>query len=133
MSAPEESLVLARAAAHAAVEKLATDVVAMDVSDLLYITDVFVVCSADTERQVGAVVDGVEEQLLHEHRRKPLRREGQTDARWVLLDYGDIVVHVLHAEDRAFYALERLWKDAPTVDLQLDQQPGAGPGENGRA
>jgi ribosome-associated protein len=133
VSAPEESLVLARAAAHAAVEKLATDVVAMDVSDLLYITDVFVVCSADTERQVGAVVDGVEEQLLREHRRKPLRREGQTDARWVLLDYGDIVVHVLHAEDRAFYALERLWKDAPTVDLQLDQQPGADTGENGRA
>jgi ribosome-associated protein len=133
VSAPEESLVLARAAAHAAVEKLATDVVAMDVSDLLYITDVFVVCSADTERQVGAVVDGVEEQLLRQHRRKPLRREGQTDARWVLLDYGDIVVHVLHAEDRAFYALERLWKDAPTVDLQLDQQPGADTGENGRA
>ena len=87
------------------------------------ITDVFLVCSGDSERQVAAIVDGIEEALLTERRRKPLRREGERDARWVLLDYGDIVVHVQHAEDRAFYALERLWRDAPVIDLQTDYGP----------
>lgn len=73
------------------------------------------------ERQVSAIVDGVEEALLTQRRRKPLRREGERDARWVLADHGDIVVHVQHAEDRAFYALERLWRDAPVLDLRIDE------------
>lgn len=123
MSAPEESIELARAAARAAADKIATDVIALDVSETLVITDIFVVCSGDSERQVSAIVDGVEEALLRETRRKPLRREGQQDSRWVLLDYGDIVVHVQHAEDRAFYALERLWRDTPAIDLQLPDPP----------
>ena len=121
MSAPDESLDLARVAGRAAADKLANEVIGLDVSEQVVITDVFLVCSGDSERQVSAIVDGVEEALLKERRRKPLRREGESDARWVLLDYGDIVVHVQHAEDRAFYALERLWRDAPVIDLQLDQ------------
>ena len=121
MSAPEESLDLSRVAAQAAVDKFAQEVIGLDVSELVVITDVFLVCSGESERQVSAIVDGIEEALLTERRRKPLRREGERDARWVLLDYGDIVVHVQHAEDRAFYALERLWRDAPVIDLQTDQ------------
>ena len=121
MSAPDESLDLARVAGRAAADKLANEVIGLDVSEQVVITDVFLVCSGDSERQVSAIVDGVEVALLKERRRKPLRREGESDARWVLLDYGDIVVHVQHAEDRAFYALERLWRDAPVIDLQLDQ------------
>lgn len=121
MTAPDESLDLARVAGQAAADKLAQEIIGLDVSELVVITDIFLVASGDSERQVSAVVDGVEEALLKERRRKPLRREGERDARWVLLDYGDIVVHVQHAEDRAFYALERLWRDAPVVDLQIDE------------
>lgn len=121
MSAPEESLDLARVAAQAAADKFAEEVIGLDVSELIVITDAFLVCSGDSERQVSAIVDGVEEALLTQRRRKPLRREGERDARWVLLDYGDIVVHVQHAEDRAFYALERLWRDAPVLDLQITE------------
>ncbi|MCT1997135.1 ribosome silencing factor [Brachybacterium muris] len=127
MSAPEESIDLARIAGQAAADKLANEVIALDVSEQVVITDIFLVCSGDSERQVSAIVDGVEESLLKECRRKPLRREGERDARWVLLDYGDIVVHVQHAEDRAFYALERLWRDAPVIDLQLDLGAPGGP------
>lgn len=122
MSAPEESLDLARVAAQAAADKLAAEVIGLDVSEQIVITDLFLVCSGESERQVSAIVDGIEEALLKERRRKPLRREGERDARWVLLDYGDIVVHVQHQEDRAFYALERLWRDAPVVDLQIDDR-----------
>ena len=120
MSAPEESLDLARVAGQAAADQLAEEVIGLDVSELVVITDAFLVCSGDSERQVAAIVDGIEEALLTQRRRKPLRREGERDARWVLLDYGDIVVHVQHAEDRAFYALERLWRDAPVIDLRID-------------
>ena len=121
MTAPDESLDLARVAGQAAADKLAQEIIGLDVSELVVITDIFLVASGDSERQVSAIVDGVEEALLKERRRKPLRREGERDARWVLLDYGDIVVHVQHAEDRAFYALERLWREAPVVDLQIDE------------
>ncbi|MDN5822668.1 MAG: ribosome silencing factor [Brachybacterium sp.] len=120
MSAPEESLDLARVAGQAAADKFAEEVIGLDVSELVVITDVFLVCSGDSERQVAAIVDGIEEALLTQRQRKPLRREGEREARWVLLDYGDIVVHVQHAEDRVFYALERLWRDAPVIDLQIE-------------
>ncbi|ASK64735.1 ribosome silencing factor [Brachybacterium avium] len=120
MSAPEESLDLARVAGQAAADKFAEEVIALDVSELVVITDAFLVCSGDSERQVAAIVDGIEEALLTQRQRKPLRREGEREARWVLLDYGDIVVHVQHSEDRVFYALERLWRDAPVIDLQID-------------
>lgn len=120
MSAPEESIELARVAGQAAVDKLAGDVIALDVSEQLVITDIFLVCSGTSERQVAGIVDGIEKDMLEKLRRKPVRREGERDARWVLLDYSDIVIHVQHAEDRAFYALERLWRDAPVIDLGLD-------------
>ena len=116
MPATDRSLELARAAAHAAVEKLATTIVGIDVSEQLAITDIFVIASAETERQVGAIVDEVEDSL-RELGAKPVRREGQRDGRWVLIDFGDIVVHVQHDEEREFYELERLWKDCPEVDL----------------
>ena len=86
----------------------------IDVSERLAITDVFVIATGTNERQVEAIVDAVEE-TLRTRRHKPIRREGQRDGRWVLLDYGDIVVHVQHAEERVFYALERLWKDCPFI------------------
>ena len=112
MTATEEAIELARIAAQASADKLATDIVLIDVSDRLAITDVFVVATGNNERQVEAIVDSVEEKARLGGR-KPIRREGQRDGRWVLLDYGDVVVHVQHAEERVFYALERLWKDCP--------------------
>lgn len=122
MSLPEQILDLTRAAAHAAADKLGTNIVAFDVSEHLAITDVFLIVSANNERQVSAIVDGVEEALL-KRGIKPARREGDREARWVLLDYLDIVVHVQHSEERALYSLERLWKDAPEVPLDIDQVP----------
>ena len=119
MAATQRAIDLAQAAAAAAADKLAKEVVALDVSDQLALTDVFVIASAPNERQVDAVVDAVEERLL-QLKAKPLRREGHKESRWVLLDFGDIVVHVMHSDDREFYALERLWKDCPTVALAID-------------
>ena len=114
MTATEHARDLALAAANAAADKLATDIVLIDVSDRLAITDVFVIATGNNERQVEAIVDEVEEQLRLAGV-KPLRREGRRDGRWVLLDYADIVVHVQHAEERVFYALERLWRDCPVI------------------
>jgi ribosome-associated protein len=110
---------LALVAARAASSKLAVDVVLIDVSDRLAITDVFVIATGSNERQVEAIVDEVEEKLRAAGV-KPLRREGRRDGRWVLLDYSDIVVHVQHAEERVFYSLERLWKDCPFIPFEAD-------------
>ncbi|WP_016700324.1 ribosome silencing factor [Actinoalloteichus spitiensis] len=114
MVATDEARELALLAAHAAADKKANDVVVLDVSEQLVITDCFVIASAPNERQVEAIVDNVEEKL-REHGVKPVRREGAREGRWVLLDFVDVVVHVQHSEERAFYALERLWKDCPRV------------------
>jgi len=114
MTASAEARDTAQLAAQAAADKLATDVSIVDVSERLAITDAFVLASAPNERQVQAIVDAVEERL-REHGIKPVRREGMTENRWVLLDFVDVVVHVQHAEERAYYALERLWKDCPTI------------------
>ncbi|CCH69765.1 MAG TPA: ribosome silencing factor [Phycicoccus elongatus] len=116
MTATDRALDLARAAAAAAADKLATTIVGIDVSEHLALTDVFVIVSAESERQVGAIVDEIED-VLRDLKSKPLRREGQREGRWVLIDFGDIVVHVQHDEERAFYELERLWKDCPALDL----------------
>ena len=116
MTATQRAIDLARAAASAAEDKLATKVVALDVSDQLALTDVFVLASAPNDRQVRAIVDNVEERL-HELKARPVRREGEREARWVLIDFGDIVVHVQHEDEREYYALERLWKDCPAIDL----------------
>src|SRR4051794_20478343 len=114
MTASAEARDTALLAAQAAADKLATDVSIVDVSDRLAITDAFVLASAPNERQVQSIVDEVEERL-REHGVKPVRREGVAESRWVLLDFVDIVVHVQHAEERAYYALERLWKDCPVI------------------
>ncbi|GAA4506389.1 ribosome silencing factor [Brevibacterium yomogidense] len=117
MSATPEAVTLAQSAAFAASEALGTNIVALDVSSQLVITDIFVVASAPSERQVLSIVDRIEEHLLTTRDAKPVRREGKSGGRWVLLDYADIVVHVFIDEDREFYALERLWKDCPVVDV----------------
>lgn len=119
MTATERAVELARAAAAAASDKQGSDVLAFDVSEQLVITDIFVLCSASNQPQMSAVRDAIEESLL-KLGAKPLRREGVGESRWVLLDYGDIVVHIQHQEERAFYSLERLWSDCPVVDLQLE-------------
>src|SRR6185503_12316826 len=107
--------------ATAAVDKLGTDIVAYDVSEQLAITDVFLLVTASNERQVGAVVDGVED-ALRGLDAKPVRREGDRQLRWVLLDYLDLVVHIQHTDERQFYALERLWRDCPEIELGVDER-----------
>jgi ribosome-associated protein len=121
VTATDHALELTQTAATAAVDKLGQDLVAYDVSDQLAITDVFLVVTASNERQVGAVVDGIEE-ALRRHDARPVRREGDRQLRWVLLDYLDLVVHVQHTEERRFYALERLWRDCPRIALQVDER-----------
>jgi ribosome-associated protein len=116
MSAGDRALELTRAAAAAATDKLAQDVLAFDVSEQLVITDVFLLCSATNPPQMRAIQDAIEEKLL-ELEARPVRREGEREGRWVLLDFSDVVVHIQHAEERAYYALERLWSDCPLVDL----------------
>jgi ribosome-associated protein len=116
VAATDHALTLIRAAAEAASDTLAGEIVAFDVSEQLVITDAFLVCSAPNDRQVKAIVDEIEDRLLSIGA-KPVRREGERGGRWVLLDYSDIVVHVQHEEERAFYALERLWRDCPVVPL----------------
>jgi len=112
----ERALELAMTAAQAAADKKAQDIVVIDVAEQLYITDAFVIASASNERQVVAIVDAIEEALgALPEKAKPVRREGERQGRWVLLDYVDIVVHVQHAEEREFYSLDRLWKDCPTI------------------
>jgi ribosome-associated protein len=118
VSASPRAIELANLAALAAADKLASDVVALDVSDQLVITDIFLLASAPSDRQVRAIVDAIEEKLL-EVKAKPIRREGEREGRWVLLDFGDLVVHVQHAEEREYYSLERLWRDCPQIELAL--------------
>lgn len=116
MPASERAVELALAAAQAAADKKADDIVIIDVAEQLVITDAFLVASAPNERQVQAIVDAIEERLLDlPEKAKPVRREGERGGRWVLLDYVDLVVHVQHSEEREFYSLDRLWKDCPTI------------------
>ncbi|TNM41166.1 ribosome silencing factor [Nocardioides albidus] len=119
MSATDHAVQLVHAAARAAADKLATDQLAFDVSEQLAITDAFLLATGANDRQVRAIVEEIEDKL-RELDAKPIRREGHRDGRWVLLDYGDVVIHVQHSEEREFYALERLWRDCPTIDLPAD-------------
>lgn len=120
MTVADDVLAPVRIAAQAAADKQGHKIVAFDVSEQLAITDVFLIASAGNERQVGAIVDGVEEKLIAAGR-KPVRREGDRENRWVLLDYIDVVVHVQHDEERVLYNLERLWKDCPEIQLELPE------------
>ena len=122
MTASGEAIRMATVAAQAAAAKLAQDIVVIDVSAQLVITDCFVIASAANERQTNAIVDEVEEKMrLAGH--KPARREGAREGRWVLLDFIDIVVHIQHTDERNFYALDRLWRDCPLVEVDLEDGP----------
>ena len=122
MTAAHRSLQLAKVAALAAEEKIAERVTAIDVSDQMPLTDIFVIASAASERQIGSIVDEVEDRL-RELGSKPIRREGEREGRWVLIDFGDIIVHIQHEDEREYYALERLWKDCPEIDLATVDAP----------
>ncbi len=114
--APPSREVAARAA-RAALAKQATDVVVLDVHELIVITDFFVICTASSNRQVKTVIESIEDSI-RELGEKPVRREGEDEAGWWLLDYVDVVVHVFGEEERAYYDLERLWRDAPQLEWQ---------------
>ncbi len=132
MTATDRAVDLVSTAARAASGKLAEHIIAYDVSEQLIITDAFVLCSAPNDRQVKAIVDEIEDKL-REKDAKPLHREGEREGRWVLLDYGDIVVHVQHDEERAYYSLERIWRDCPTIDLPESVTSGQGSPASGPA
>ena len=119
MTATDEAIAMATVAARATAAKLAEDVVVIDVSGQLVITDCFVIATGANDRQVNAIVDEVEEKMRWAGH-KPARREGAREGRWVLLDYVDIVVHIQHQEEREYYALDRLWRDCPAVEVDLD-------------
>lgn len=119
MTAHLEAIEMATVAARAAADKLGNDVLVIDVSEHLVITDCFVIASASNERQVNAIVDEIEDKMRAAGH-KPARREGTREGRWTLLDYVDIVVHVQHTDEREFYALERLWRDCPVVPVDLE-------------
>jgi ribosome-associated protein len=127
VTATERAQELALAAAQAAADKKADNIVLLDVSEQLVITDIFLLASAPNERQVKSIVDAIEERLLAEGE-KPIRREGQRDGRWVLLDYADLVVHVQHSEERSFYELDRLWRDCPVIPFTDAALPAGAPG-----
>ena len=114
---------LALEAATAASAKKAERIVILDVSKQLVITDHFVICSGNSSRPVKTIADEVELQLREKRARKPYRREGEQQARWVLLDYVDFVVHVFHKEERDYYDLERLWADATRVPFESEEPP----------
>lgn len=120
MTAVQSSIDAVRIAAEAADRLKAEHIVAFDVSDLLAITDIMMIASASNERQVLAIAEEVEKDLHLKAKLSPRSREGLTEAQWVLLDYGDFVVHIMHEESREYYGLERLWRDRPSIDLGLD-------------
>jgi ribosome-associated protein len=118
MTASAQARELLQLAAVAADSKAGEDLVALDVSGPLPLTDIFLLASGNSERNVVAIADAVED-ALNEAGTKTLRREGKEQGHWVLLDFGDLVVHVFHQEDRQYYALERLWRDCPVVPFEL--------------
>ncbi|MFM6971733.1 MAG: ribosome silencing factor [Rhodoluna sp.] len=116
MTATAKAIQLANIAAQAAADKLGENIVALDVTSPMPLTDIFLLISGRNERQVAAIADEIEFKLL-EIGVKYLRREGKETGRWILLDFGDLVCHIMHEEDRMYYSLERLWKDCPVVKL----------------
>lgn len=128
MTALQESIDSVRIAAAAADRVKATDIVAIDVSEPLAITDIMLIASASNERQVLAVAEEIEKDLyLKDNKRQPRSRDGLAEGQWVLLDYGDFLIHVMHQESRDFYGIERLWRDCPTIDLQLEHPETSAP------
>lgn len=122
MTATSKAIQIANIAAAAAADKLGENIIALDVTEPMPLTDVFLLVSGRNERQVAAIADEIEIKLL-EVGVKYLRREGKETGRWILLDFGDLICHIMHEEDRMYYSLERLWKDCPVV--KLDAVPAA--------
>lgn len=122
MTASPDSIRFATIAAQAADEKLAEEIAVIDVSDVLTITDAFIIASASNERQVNAIVEEIEDKLT-ENGMEPIRREGAREGRWALLDYGEFVVHVFRTQEREFYGLDRLWRDCPLIDIEGIETP----------
>ncbi|UNK72219.1 ribosome silencing factor [Microbacterium sp. H1-D42] len=120
MQAPQSAVEMLQIAADAAVSKGGEDLVALDVSGPLPLVDIFLLVTGNSERNVAAIADEIEDKLV-ESGHKRVRREGRAEARWVLLDFGDLIVHVFHSEERVYYGLERLWKDCPAVPIELAQ------------
>lgn len=116
MTATPKAIQVANIAAAAAADKLGENIIALDVTEPMPLTDVFLLISGRNERQVAAIADEIEFKLL-EAGFKYLRREGKETGRWILLDFGDVICHIMHEEDRMYYSLERLWKDCPVVKL----------------
>lgn len=116
MSASKETIELVKAAAVAAKDKLGENLVALDVSEPFVLAEIFLMISADNERQVQAISANVEDELF-KLGVKAKTREGRAAGRWILLDFGDLIVHVMHEQEREFYGLERLWLDCPVVSL----------------
>lgn len=124
MTASANALEQLQIAALAADEKQGDDLVALDVSEPLPLTDVFLLVTGRNERNVLSIAGEIEDKLIAAGH-KPLRREGRSEGRWVLLDFGDIVVHVFHEEERTYYSLERLWKDCPVIPIELPERAAA--------
>jgi ribosome-associated protein len=122
VTATQKAIDVANLAAQAGIDKLGENLVALDVSEPMPLTDIFLLISGRSERQVAAIADEIEDKLLASGV-KSLKREGKALARWILLDFGDLVVHVMHEEDRMFYSLERLWNDCPVVKLEATKTP----------
>lgn len=120
MQSPDNAAAMLNIAADAAVSKGGEDLVALNVSEPLPLVDIFLIVTGNSERNVAAIADEIEDELL-EAGHKRVRREGRAEARWVLLDFGDLVVHVFHGEERVYYGLERLWKDCPVVPIELSE------------
>ncbi|WP_120493517.1 ribosome silencing factor [Microbacterium phyllosphaerae] len=118
MQSPENAVEMLKLAADAAVSKGGEDLVALNVSEPLPLVDIFLLITGNSERNVAAIADEIEDKLI-EAGHKRVRREGRAEARWVLLDFGDLIVHVFHQEERVYYGLERLWKDCPVVPFEL--------------
>ncbi|MCS3843853.1 ribosome silencing factor [Microbacterium sp. AK031] len=120
MQSPENAEEMLQLAASAAISKGGEDLVALNVSEPLPLVDIFLIVTGNSERNVAAIADEIEDKLI-EAGHKRVRREGRQEARWVLLDFGDLIVHVFHSEERVYYGLERLWKDCPVVPIDVSE------------
>jgi ribosome-associated protein len=106
-------------AVNAALDKKAHDLDVLEVTELTSIADYFLLCSATNERQTHAIADAIVEKMRAEEKLKPLLVEGTVPGRWILVDFGDIIIHIFTEETRRFYGLERLWGDAPNVTAEF--------------
>lgn len=121
MQSPQNAVEMLQIAADAADAKGGEDLVALNVSEPLPLVDIFLLVTGNSERNVAAIADEIEDKLV-EAGHKRVRREGRAEARWVLLDFGDLVVHVFHSEERVYYGLERLWRDCPVVPIEIAEK-----------